>query len=163
MTLQLLENILEDTIAVLGELHDLLRKPHDLTPVIEGFLLHRGRRRRLAPIPSSQRIPLVENSVIERMWVRDRWQGEAATISADEISLYVGDYGERHLVVHEGKLSYYRGSGTPRELVPVAEHQFMMRSLDFFKIEIELGADGRAEKIVGYYSDGSRDESPRDG
>ena len=55
-----------------------------------------------------------------------------------------------------------RRSGAPQELIPVSEHQFMMRSLDFFKMEIGMGADGRAEKIVGYYSNGSRDESPRD-
>lgn len=70
-----------------------------------------------------------------------------------------------NLLPPERKFCRINGDGVfgRDKLIRVAEHQFMMRSVDYFKMEIEIGADGRAEKIVGYYSNRRRDESPRDG
>ncbi len=106
--------------------------------------------------------PAIEQAVIERMWIRDRWKNDAVTMKADQMSQYVGDYGQRHIVVNDHKLSYYRGSNPPRELVPVGDHQFMMRDLDNFRLELVMDAKGRPDRIVGHYSSGRRDESPRD-
>ncbi len=106
--------------------------------------------------------PAVEQTVIERMWIRDRWKGEAVTLSEPEMTRYVGDYGPRHIVVSEGQLAYYRGSNPPQTLIPLGNHQFMMRDLDYFKLEFVMDAEGRPDRIVGHYSSGRRDESPRD-
>ena len=106
--------------------------------------------------------PVAEQAVIERMWVHGRWQGEAVTLSKTEMAQYVGDYGPRHVIVSEGQLAYFRGSNPPRTLIPLGNHQFMMRDLDYFKLEFLMDAKGHPDRIVGHYSSGRRDESPRD-
>ena len=105
--------------------------------------------------------PVVEREVVERMWTRDRWKGESVALTAEEMARYVGQYGQRQIVVEEGSLAYFRGSNDPATLVPVGENQFMVSGLDFFRLEVVFDAEGHAEKIVGYYSGGNRDESPR--
>ena len=106
--------------------------------------------------------PAIERPVIARMWARDLWKGETVTLTAEQMSRYVGDYGPRHIVIEDGKLAYYRGSGAPRPLIPVGEHQFMIRGETGFRMQIVVDDDGRPTKIVGHYLAGRKDESPRD-
>ena len=83
-------------------------------------------------------------------------------MSPERLARYVGDYGPRHVTLTEGRLLYRREAGAPTPLTPIAADLFILESTGTFRIRFAEDAAGRITKIVGLYSDGREDETPRD-
>jgi len=47
-------------------------------------------------------------------------------------------------------------------LTPMAADKFMIKSLDYFRIEFVRGDDGKVVKLVGLYDNGRTDAHERD-
>ena len=75
---------------------------------------------------------------------------------------YAGDYGPRHLRVEDGQLLYNRDDRDPIVATPMTETMFSFEAVPFFRLEVVLGDDAVAVKLVGYYENGHTDENPRD-
>jgi len=89
---------------------------------------------------------------------------EPLALSEAAMLKLAGDYEARRILVKDGRLYYFREGGTspePRPLLVLAPDTFFVRGLVFFKFKVELDASGNPAKLVGFYSDGRRDESKR--
>jgi len=78
-----------------------------------------------------------------------------------------GNYGARHLLYKNGRLSYMRdGRDYPPEgqpLIAISPDTFFMENLLYFRIKVEFDASGNPVKLIGLYVEGlPPDESPRD-
>ncbi len=107
---------------------------------------------------------------VEELRPRIEWleEGLAAAaqpldLSPDQLAAYVGSYGPRHIALEDGSLYYQRQGATARtRLLPLTRELFALESTDTFRIRFVFDEDGRPVKIIGLYSDGRTDESPRD-
>lgn len=96
-------------------------------------------------------------------WLREGV--EAASVdyrpSGDELQAYVGEYGPRSVRVDGSKLKYSRDGGAPRSLTPMAPDLFGLDGNAGFRMRFERDEQGRIIAIIGLYSDGRTDRSPR--
>ncbi|MFL5579663.1 MAG: serine hydrolase domain-containing protein [Gemmatimonadaceae bacterium] len=86
---------------------------------------------------------------------------EAPTIPEVTLARYVGEYGPRRITLESGRLFYQRGEGRKRALAPLGADTFAPEGLGNFRVRFVLPPEGPAEKILGIYLDGTRDENPR--
>jgi len=110
----------------------------------------------------------VEDTVSARAvdWNMDyvRAMSGALRVSEEDLQRLVGDYGPRHFQIREGVLFYLRDGGRYadyRELVPLSRDTFFIKGMSSFRMTFEFDESGKAVKVVGWYEEGSRDESPR--
>ncbi len=96
-------------------------------------------------------------------WALDglRVKLEPVTLSENILSRYAGQYGPRRLWVENGKLMYQRDEGPVRPAFPITETFFGFPDLDYFRLEVVLDGAGAPTKLVGHYSNGTIDETPR--
>lgn len=80
---------------------------------------------------------------------------------AETLAGYAGDYGPRRLWLEGGVLNYRRGDGAPRALVPMAERMFHFEGSADFRLEVVVDEDGSPVSLIGHYSNGHRDETPK--
>ncbi len=76
-----------------------------------------------------------------------------------------GSYGARQLEVRNGRLCYFRKGGSLpdfRPLIAMTKDTFVLETLPYFRLRIELDKNGNPVKAVGIYENGSRDEMARD-
>lgn len=88
-------------------------------------------------------------------------------LDEDHLKKIAGNYGARHLLFKNGRLSYLRdGRDYPPDgqpLTAISRDTFFMENLLYFRIKVEFDAAGNPVKLIGLYIDGSPpDESPRD-
>jgi imidazolonepropionase-like amidohydrolase len=81
--------------------------------------------------------------------------------SAEELLRLAGDYGQRHVELRDGALFYHRDGGREYRLAALTADTFALEGEPTFRVRFEPAGDGRPERIVGLYSDGRTDESPR--
>lgn len=79
----------------------------------------------------------------------------------DTLAAYAGDYGPRKLWLEGGALHYRRGDGAPRVLVPMSERLFKFEGSDDFRLEVIVDESGAPTSLIGHYSNGHTDETPR--
>lgn len=85
-----------------------------------------------------------------------------ATVAPEILQSYVGTYGPRTIVFENGEL-YYQREGRPKfRMVPMAADLFCFEELDYFRIKVNVDADGNPTELVGMYSGGHMDVTPRD-
>lgn len=84
-----------------------------------------------------------------------------ASLTEDEMQVYIGKYDPRRVFIENGSLIYQRGNADPHRLIPLKQDWFIVEDLDYFRIGFEMGADGRAAKIIGLYNSGDSDENER--
>ncbi len=75
---------------------------------------------------------------------------------------YVGIYGPRRIWIEDGELYYQRGENPRYRLTPMATDKFMIKSLDYFRIEFVRDDSGKVIKLVGLYDNGRTDAHERD-
>ena len=75
---------------------------------------------------------------------------------------YVGVYGPRRIWIEDGELYYQRGENPRYRLTPMTTDKFMIKSLDYFRIEFVRGEAGKVVKLVGLYDNGRTDAHERD-
>jgi C-terminal processing protease CtpA/Prc len=75
---------------------------------------------------------------------------------------YVGIYGPRRIWIEDGALYYQRGENPGYGLTPMAADKFMIKSLDYFRIEFVRDDSGEVVKLVGLYDNGRTDAHERD-
>ncbi len=94
--------------------------------------------------------------------VRVRAMRDPVRVPVERLARLAGDYGPRHVVLEDGVL-YYQRDGNPRyRLEPLGDDLFQPVGLETFRIRFEGDDEGRPERIVGLYFDGSADETARD-
>jgi hypothetical protein len=75
---------------------------------------------------------------------------------------YAGVYGPRRIWIEDGELYYQRGENPRYGLTPMAADKFMIKSLDYFRIEFVRDDSGEVVKLVGLYDNGRTDAHERD-
>jgi CubicO group peptidase (beta-lactamase class C family) len=84
------------------------------------------------------------------------------TLTEDELARYVGNYGPRRIRLTAGRLVYSReGATEATPLTSLTRELFELESSNTFRIRFVLDRSGVPTKIVGTYSDGRTDETPR--
>tara|TARA_R110002073_G_scaffold118918_1_gene258823 strand:- start:771248 stop:772522 length:1275 start_codon:yes stop_codon:yes gene_type:complete len=85
------------------------------------------------------------------------------TCSPEDLQAYAGDYGPRHVRIHEGGLEYRR-DGNPNwtSIICFKRDQFVIQGLDGFIMNFERDDSGTIVGIAGDYDRGGRDFSARD-
>jgi C-terminal processing protease CtpA/Prc len=98
-------------------------------------------------------------------WATERIEARINPISLDMATKqkYVGTYGPRRIFLEDGELYYQREPSPRMRLVPMTANTFMFDEIDFFKLEVVTDQSGNPEALVGHYSDGHTDRSPRTG
>lgn len=96
-------------------------------------------------------------------WAIDGLESERhpAAVDLSTLERYAGSYGPRELFVEDGKLLYQREGRPAATAIPMTETLFRFDEFDYFRLEVVLDDQGRPTKLVGHYSDGRTDESPR--
>jgi len=97
------------------------------------------------------------------------WASEAlkvekspVSLSADEMEIFAGDYGPRHIILRDGSL-YYKRDGRPEyRLIPLTKDTFFLDGYARFRLQFILDENGSSAKIIGLYIQGDTDESLRD-
>lgn len=75
---------------------------------------------------------------------------------------YDGVYGPRRIWMEGQELYYQRGENPRYRLTPMAADKFMIKSLDYFRIEFVRDDGGKVVKLVGLYDNGRTDAHERD-
>jgi tetratricopeptide (TPR) repeat protein len=97
-------------------------------------------------------------------WARDALKAETSPVvlSTAEMERFAGDYGPRHIRLHEGRLFYQRDGRVEYRLLPLSRDTFALERYGRFRVRFVSDASGRVTKLVGLYIQGNTDESPRD-
>ena len=82
-------------------------------------------------------------------------------VDLDALASYAGTYGARKLTFKDGALYYQRDEGPLRRAIPMSNTLFRFEDIDFFRLEVVTDNSGKPAKLVGHYSNGFRDETPR--
>jgi hypothetical protein len=83
------------------------------------------------------------------------------SIDAETKHKYAGVYGPRTITC-DGDDLYYQREGRPRvKMVPISADTFMFEGVDYFRLRVETGSDGRGTALLGTYKDGHTDRNPR--
>jgi WD40 repeat protein/serine/threonine protein kinase len=107
--------------------------------------------------------PLVVRVAREWEWTREtRKAFEApADVPADLLAQLAGVYSERRFEVDDGSLIYMHAFYPGRHaLIPITPLLYQSRTIDGFRMEFVL-EDGTPTRVIGRYSDGRSDASPR--
>ena len=96
-------------------------------------------------------------------WIRSRMavEHDPVVVSRERLERYVGEYGPRHVRLGDRGLVYQREGNREYGLIPLGEDLFALDGLETFRMLFVGEIQGKAEKIVGLYFDGSSDESVR--
>jgi CubicO group peptidase (beta-lactamase class C family) len=95
-------------------------------------------------------------------WLQVGIDMQPVALSEDELRAYEGVYGPRNIGINDGGLVYWReGSTRETRMIPLGHDLFALESTKTFRMRIVFDDARRATKIVGLYSDGRTDESPR--
>jgi CubicO group peptidase (beta-lactamase class C family) len=106
----------------------------------------------------------VEPAVIEWNMEHAAALENPVKLEAKEMEMIAGDYGARHIQLRDGRLYYFRESGTypdPRPLAAMSRDTFLIEGVSNFRIKVEFDATGAPAKLIGLYEDGRRDETAR--
>jgi tetratricopeptide (TPR) repeat protein len=103
-------------------------------------------------------------SVAKRVdWIGSRLavERDPVTVSREQLERYAGVYGPRHVKLGDRGLVYQREGNREYDLISLGEDLFALDGLETFRMLFVGEAQGKAERIVGLYFDGSADESVR--
>ena len=78
-----------------------------------------------------------------------------------KLDAIVGTYGQRKITRENDQLFYQRNGGKAHALTPMSDDLFRVGNMYDFRISVEYTQDGKANKLVGQYVNGYRDQSPR--
>ena len=82
-------------------------------------------------------------------------------VDVSGLAHYAGAYGPRSIKFEDNKLYYRRGENPWAQLIPMSDRLFRLESVDYFRLEVIIGPDGKPSELVGRYDNGTVDTSPR--
>ena len=82
-------------------------------------------------------------------------------VAEDVMKAYVGVYGPRTITYEDGRLYYQRENNARMRMIPMSADTFMFDEIDFFRLEVETDPAGKPLCLIGHYSNGFTDRSPR--
>jgi hypothetical protein len=83
-------------------------------------------------------------------------------IDLASLAYYSGEYGNRTITFEDGAL-YYQREGRPKyRMIPMSKDLFRFDGFDYFRLKVEMNDKGKPIALVGLYSNGFVDRSPRD-
>jgi CubicO group peptidase (beta-lactamase class C family) len=140
-----------DSQPVLAALGDVALDAGDFPAATDAF----RRALALTPRDSSIRASLA--------WAEEnaRLAAAAPALTPEAMARLAGEYGPRKVLLEDGRLYYQRGSGPKRALAPLGTDLFAPEGLGTFRLQFVLPGEGPAEKVVGIYLGGNRDENGR--
>jgi len=101
----------------------------------------------------------------EIRWIHEvqKARQSPATLSADALQRFAGDYGFRHVKLEGGHLTY-RNEQRPvtYRLIPISPDTFLVEGIGSVEIRFSSDPEGRVTKLVLLGPAGPQDESPRD-
>lgn len=129
------------------------------------------------PCPTNMALDVAHHDAMKKILAktsdeRARFELEWAIVGLDEkinpqvvdvsrLAHYAGAYGPRSLKFEDGQLFYRRGENPWAMLIPMTDKLFRLESVDYFRLEVVIGADGKPSELVGRYDNGTEDRSPR--
>jgi hypothetical protein len=84
------------------------------------------------------------------------------SLSTESLEQYSGSYGPRQVRFRDGLLYYQREENPEFLLIPLGDDMFMLKGLDYFRVQFVKDDSGGFHKIVGLYDDGHSDLNMRD-
>ena len=105
-----------------------------------------------------------ENAENHIEWIREALVAlrNPVDVPTERLSRYAGDYGPRQVTLCGTTLYYQRAGRARHRLIPMSDDTFMLSGLGTFRLRFITGDPGPAARIIGFYADGSRDESVRE-
>jgi hypothetical protein len=82
-------------------------------------------------------------------------------VTQDVLKAYAGVYGPRTITYEDGRLYYQRENNARMRMIPMSAATFMFDEIDFFRLEVETDPAGNPLGLIGRYSNGFTDRSPR--
>lgn len=82
-------------------------------------------------------------------------------VDVSRLAHYAGAYGPRSIKFEDGQLFYRRGENPWASLAPMTDKLFRLEGVDYFRLEIVTGSDGKPTELVGHYDNGTTDKSER--
>lgn len=82
-------------------------------------------------------------------------------VDVSRLASYAGAYGPRSIKFEDGRLFYRRGENPWAPLVPMTDKLFRLEGVEYFRLEIVTGPDGKPTELVGHYDNGTVDRSER--
>lgn len=83
-------------------------------------------------------------------------------IDTETAGRYAGGYGPRTIIFEGGDLYYQRQDRPKLRMIQAAKGLFIFDEYDFFMLEVETDNGGNPIALIGHYSNGRTDRSPRD-
>jgi hypothetical protein len=83
------------------------------------------------------------------------------TVEMSQLQAYVGQYGPRKIWIEDNELYYQREERPRYKLIPMGDHRFMIKELDYFRVEFVIDEKGKATEIIGHYDSGHTDSHKR--
>jgi hypothetical protein len=83
------------------------------------------------------------------------------TIEPGKLQAYVGQYGPRKIWIEDGELYYQRQDRPRYKLISMGDHWFMIKELDYFRIEFVADENGEINELIGHYDTGRTDGHKR--
>lgn len=140
-------------------------KSVDLYNRYAGLLLAAGKYKEA--ISSHQRVldiePENENAHKRIEWIKQRMsvENQPIKIATDQLALYTGDYGPRHIRLKNSTLYYQREGNPEYRMIPLSQVLFALEGMETFRLQFEVDGDGRAIKVIGFYINERSDENSR--
>ncbi|MHC4943457.1 MAG: S41 family peptidase [Planctomycetota bacterium] len=85
------------------------------------------------------------------------------TLAEEELKAFTGDYGPRKIFMEDGVLVYQREDRPKYQLIPLGDDLFMLKDLEFFRIQFARNKQGKVTELIGLYDNGHRDSNKRTG
>ncbi len=111
-------------------------------------------------ILKTARDPLQVNAI---NWAQARLKAELdpLPLSDEDMRGLTGEFGDRQIVIRDGKLIYERGRRAPEFLIPAGDDVFFLQNLRGIKIELSRNGDGNVTQMTMTWQDGHLEEFPR--
>ena len=96
-------------------------------------------------------------------WIIGSLKAALSKPETDENTLkyFAGIYNDRIISFENGKLFYQRSGRQKFEMIPMTEDTFMLKDLEFFRIQFAKDSSGNVTELIGLYDDGHKDISAR--
>lgn len=96
-------------------------------------------------------------------WAQARLKAELdpQPLSDDDMQGLAGDFGDRQIVIRDGRLIYERGRRAPEFLIAAGDDVFFLQNLPGIKIELLRNKDNDVTQMNMTWQDGHKEEFPR--
>ena len=138
-----------------GQSHDLLALALLMAREYQAAIAAQGRSLAIQP----------ENEQGRRLiqWINERMTSlkQPVTVPSATLERYVGQYAERHVRLHDGRLFYKRGQDPEYPLTPITQDLFAVEGVESFRLRFVTDGPGPATRTLGIEVNGNAFGLPR--